>query len=77
MTVDIKGLGKITASKKVLNTLAGYLFDSADCDTMRAEECAKENDTDMELCYKSVSRQTTEKAMAIIDALEEVGYYNK
>lgn len=63
MTVDIKGLGKITASKKVLNELAIAFANSATY-YMKSGEY-------------TFSEKEDNRSNAIWEQFTEVGYYNK
>lgn len=61
MTVTIEGLGKITASKDVLNELVGVFYNASDIQLTRNHQGLSE-------CY---SKRATE----IYDALYKEGYY--
>ena len=62
MTIDIKGLGKITASKEVLNLLSAMAYDA---ETTQANKN-----------HDAIARQYSGIANNIYDALLECGYYN-
>ena len=61
MTVNIEGLGKITASKEVLNQIAGAF--SSSCELERS----KNRDALANKSYKVF--------VSIYDALDDTGYY--
>lgn len=63
MTVNIKGLGKITASKKVLNELVIAFANSATYY--------------MKSGKYTLSEKEDNRSNAIWEQLTEVGYYNK
>lgn len=61
MTVNIYGMGNVTASKDVLNSLACVLLD--------AEDKAKEEG------YETVANVRFKQFLSIHEALDKVGYY--
>lgn len=60
MTVEIKGLGKITASKEVLNTISVYMFDAGHHYGSKG--------------YKNRQLKVIEEAIVIHDELSSKGY---
>lgn len=62
MTVDIKGLGKITASKEVLNELVSAFYNESDFYKNKN--------------YLARSERSNKRADIIYDALEKCGYYD-
>ena len=62
MTVEIKGLGKITASKEVLNTLSSIICEASGSYENRGRKALAENASNI--------------ANAIYNELEKVNYYN-
>ena len=75
MTINVKGFGKITASKEVLNDLAVLfiyaeeMFDRRSKDTNRSKEMC-EVDTRM-------AGYQAERCQSIFEALDAAGYYKK
>nr|DAG56596.1 MAG TPA: hypothetical protein [Caudoviricetes sp.] len=63
MTVDIKGLGKITASKEVLSEIVSAFYNEG--------EFYKNKN------YLVRSECSNKRADTIYDALEKCGYYDK
>lgn len=63
MTVNIEGLGKITASKEILNLISSLAYE------------ARENYA--ATGYKAWAVQAKEVAEALYDALDEIGFYDK
>ncbi|MBQ8426167.1 MAG: hypothetical protein IJX16_00180 [Clostridia bacterium] len=62
MTVEIKGLGKITASKEVLNTLSSLIWESSESYENRGR--------------KALAKDASDIANAIYDELDKANYYN-
>lgn len=62
MTVNIEGLGKITASKDVLNTIAGAFRYSGELQHIKNRD--------------ALANYHGEVFNSIYDALDESGYYN-
>lgn len=62
MTVDLKGIGKITASKDALNAIAGIIMDAS-----------RYNEED----YQVTAVRLNENFYEIFDVLDATGYYDK
>lgn len=63
MTVNIEGLGKITASKDVLNEIVTAFYNASDAQLMHN--------------HIRLSERSNKRATEIFDALNKEGYYIK
>ena len=63
MTVEIQGLGKITARKEVLNTIRDWAFTATD--VYKFHE------------HFALADRTRNAANTILDALDNEGYYDR
>lgn len=62
MTIELKGIGKVTASKEVLNLIAIWAGQAAESYEVKG--------------LNALKRQATEADKEIYDALDKTGYYN-
>lgn len=72
MTVNIKGYGKITASKAVLNNICILFNDSAKLAWIEAEQ----QEGEMVDIYNRYGRYQKERSNAIYEELKATGYYD-
>lgn len=74
MTVDVKGFGKITASKEVLNKIICLMYESA---MYTENEAEKYDDEETKEVFNKCAGYTRGYAGQIYNELEKVGMYDK
>lgn len=72
MTIDVKGFGKVTASRETLNDLAVLFIYAEEAMKRREAESTTEH---MREVYKRMAGYKNESRNSIFEALDAVGYY--
>ena len=75
MTIDVKGFGKVTASKETLNSLAVLFIYAEEAFNKRSED--KNRSEKMREVANRIAGYHRESRNSIFEALDAVGYYNK
>lgn len=88
MTIDIKGVGRITASRHTINNIIILMHDSADYLTVRAEryeERERKGDVElgelsgepMSVVCRNCAKHKWNASTEAYNALEATGYYGR
>ena len=75
MTIDVKGIGKVTASKETLNMLAVVFIYAQEAFENRSKDVNRSEK--MRAVAERMAGYQDESRQSIYDALEAVGFYNK